>query len=245
MPAHRLTHLHTPLPKNRQGEEALVFRQLSGKEAMNALFQYQLLAHSQRADITADELLGKTIHITLEDQYGKPCHLDAVVQELAATGQDGEYFLYELSLVPWFWLASIGSDCRCFLDKTAIEIIREVLQAYPYGVKYALSGTFQKRELCVQYNESDFQFICRLLEAEGISYSFEHDAERHFLVLDDLITPSRSIAGHTELPFHTNAKNRVDKAEALSASRARRRVTPGAHVSGDFHINLETAIDRF
>ncbi|MBI3229853.1 MAG: type VI secretion system tip protein VgrG [Burkholderiales bacterium] len=236
MPAQRLTQLRTPLPKNRFGDEALVFRQIAGKEAINELFHYQLLAHSTRADIKAEELLGKVIHLTLEDQFRKPCHFDAVVQEFAAAGQDGESFLYELSLVPWFWLASLGSDCRCFQDKTAIEIIQEVLQDYPYGVRLALSGTFQKREFCVQYNESDFHFVCRLLESEGVSYSFEHDAERHYLVLDDFISPSRTIKGHADIPFHTSAKNRVDQEEALSASRARRRVTPGTHVSGDFHF---------
>ncbi|WP_338847801.1 type VI secretion system tip protein TssI/VgrG [Massilia sp. W12] len=230
----RLSSMHTPLPPDRFGEPALTLREVSGREAISSLFAYRVLAHSMRADLCASDVLGQRVHLQLQDQDGKPCELDAVVKAFSCCGQERDVFLYELELAPWLWLAAQNADCRCFQEMDTREIINQVMQAYPWPLRWQLSLPLHKREFCVQYNESDFAFISRLLEDEGLSYYFEHEAERHTMVCHDFLAPSRSIAGHDSLPYLSSASQRVHAREALRAARQRLRLRSGRHVTGDF-----------
>ncbi len=234
--AHRLSSLTTPLAPDRQGNPALQLREVRGHESVNRLFEYELLAHSTRDDLGAADLLGQRVHLNLCDQDGKPCELDSVVSQLQACGQERDLFLYRLRLVPWFWLAGRNSDCRCFQDLDTRDIINQVLAAYPFPSRWQISMPLHKREFCVQYNESDFAFVCRLLEDEGISWYFVHDAERHTLVFDDFLSPAHQIPGHNELPFLSSDSRRVHEREALKAAQPRFALKASKHFSGDFNF---------
>ena len=93
---------------------------------------------------------------------------------------------YRAEVVPWLWFLTRTSDCRIFQQKTAPEIIEQIFKDLGFSdFKAQLSGKHPKREYCVQYRETDFNFVSRLMEEEGIFYFFQHEKSKHTLVLAD------------------------------------------------------------
>ncbi|MBT0571902.1 type VI secretion system tip protein VgrG, partial [Curvibacter sp. CHRR-16] len=92
---------------------------------------------------------------------------------------------YQLTLEPWLALARHQSDCRIFQDQTPIEVIEHILAGYPYSADKRLIETYPVRDYCVQYNETDFEFITRLMQEWGINYHFEHSNGTHRLIYSD------------------------------------------------------------
>ena len=89
-------------------------------------------------------------------------------------------------LVPWFWLLTRTADCRIFQNQTAVQIVQAIFDEMGFSdYQLKLSGSYTTREFCVQYRETDFQFISRLLEDEGIGYFFRHEDGKHTMVLID------------------------------------------------------------
>ena len=125
------------------------------------------------------------------------------------------YVRYRARLVPWLDFLKLTSDCRIWQEKTAVEIIKSVFQDHGFtDFKDKLNGTYRTREYCVQYRESAYDFVCRLMEEEGICFYFEHTDDQHFLVLAD------SPAGHPECLGYS--KYRWEPSERPARSFAKR-----------------------
>src|SRR5207249_4174763 len=90
------------------------------------------------------------------------------VSRFALTGREGRYFRYEATVRPWLWYATRRTDCRIFQQMTVPQILDAVLGFYGFPIKKRLTGRYRVWEYCVQYRESDFNFISRLMEQEGI-----------------------------------------------------------------------------
>jgi type VI secretion system secreted protein VgrG len=94
--------------------------------------------------------------------------------------------MYRAYLVPWLWMLTQTSDCRIFQNKTAPQIIQEIFTEGNFqDFSLRLFVDYPQYEYCVQYRETDFAFISRLMEQEGIFYFFEHENGKHTLVLTD------------------------------------------------------------
>lgn len=173
------------------GKDALILTSFAGDEAMSRPFSYRLTVLSKRADLTAKDVLGKpfTASIHRHDRQLRVFH--GVARSLAAgpTAIRG-YRAFEIELVPWLWLLTLRSDCRIFEHKSAVEVIRAVFQAAGFSDfdDAGIKGNHAKREYIVQYRESDFDFVSRLMEDEGIFYFFRHEKGRHVLVMGDHIS---------------------------------------------------------
>lgn len=168
------------------GEDELVLTGVSGSEHVNGLFEFHLDVISPRLSIDPPQLLGKqvTFHVL---SHRKKRHFTGIVSRfMQGPAMSRDYRSYRLEVVPELWLLTHRVDCRIFQNKTVPDIINEVLQdagvaAYePIGLK-----SHPEHEYCVQYNESDFAFISRLMEEEGIVYFFKHGAGSHKMVLTD------------------------------------------------------------
>jgi type VI secretion system secreted protein VgrG len=211
----RHTQLTTPLGRDAYGDPVLAFRQLEGRDALNSLFHYHLTTQSLRRDIDPHALIGETVTVGFDDQFGQTNYLNAMVTQMAWVGSDEQHQLYRLTLAPALHMADLRSDCRIFQDKSVPEIVDQVLQYYSILPKHQLSGRYPRRDFCVQYNETDFAFISRLLEEEGISYYFRHTETRHTLVLDDFMHVAGPVARHSSIPFRTSSNADQGKQEAL------------------------------
>lgn len=190
----RLLHLtNAPVP-----DDVLLPRAFQGVEEISRLFLFdvELLAEHFKADaIDPKALLGQPVTISAaltSDYRGGPRRpFNGIVRRFTHGEEDPRFVQYRMELVPWLWLLTLTSDCRIFQDLTVPEIVKQLFEEfraeYPTLVsfRFALTGTYTKLDYCVQYRETDFDFVSRLLEQEGICWWFEHSEDAHTLVLTD------------------------------------------------------------
>lgn len=182
----RLLQLSTPL-----GEDKLLLVSFSGTESLSSLFNFQLELVSEELDITPSDIVGKNVTFGIYRDSDELRYFNGCVRAFVAgdqdTSTDGKLRSYSAEVVPWLWFLTQTSDCRIFQEMTVPEIVEKIFgdlgfSDYSLG---RLSGSYRKREYCVQYRETDFNFVSRLLEEEGIFYYFKHENGKHIMELGD------------------------------------------------------------
>lgn len=165
----------------------LLFWRMSAHEALGRLPEYhvELLRDRTKERITASQVLGKAAAVKLRLETDTYRYFHCLVTRFRRGGITGRYDIYHVEMRPWLWYLTLGADCRIFQDKTAVEIIKLVFEDYGASVQFEdlLDGSFRQRPFTVQYRESDFDFVSRLMEEEGIYYYFKHEASKHTMVL--------------------------------------------------------------
>jgi type VI secretion system secreted protein VgrG len=230
----RVMEMSTPF-----GPDVLMFRSMSTQEELGRLFEYQIEALSERGDLDPDEILGQSVTVRLELAAGESQrHFNGIVTRFGVAGHRGRFHRYRLTVRPWLWLLTRSSDCRIFQEKSVIEIIEEIFHEYPdanYDVT-RLIESYEPREYCVQYRESDFNFVSRLLEQEGIYYYFQHEDGKHKMVLVDSMGAHRKVPGYESIPFIPHDRGgRLDQ-EYIAEWHVSREVRPGAYMLADFNF---------
>jgi type VI secretion system secreted protein VgrG len=204
------------------GENDLVFRRLKGVEALGDLPEYRIELHrpTRKTAVAPKELLGRPacIHLRLPDDSLRYIH--GLVTRFERGGAVGSYDVYHVELRPWLWLLTLGADCRIYQDMDAVEIIKSVFNEYKGDIEIKLDGTFRKRPYTVQYRESDYAFVSRLMEEEGVYHYFKHEAAKHTLVLCNSARAHTPIKGEKLLwaPVQTERQLRTDVIQAWSQS---------------------------
>jgi type VI secretion system secreted protein VgrG len=195
--------LTTPL-----GKDKLILREFSGEESLSGLFHYKLIMVSTDENLAFDSVVGKDATITIAvGPDATKRYITGVITRFELTHYDERERLatYEADLRAWFWLLQLSGDNRIYQQKTVPEIVEAVCSDAGYAfIKKSLSGTYTAREYCVQYGESDFNFICRLLEEEGIFYYFSHTSSKCEMVLGDgssAFTDAATVSSFTYRPM--------------------------------------------
>jgi type VI secretion system secreted protein VgrG len=164
----------------------LHFVSMQGREEISRLFEYTVLADDEQpGGVDLEALIGRPAEVTIKHPSGTPRVVHAIVAGAGFESVHGKARRYSLTLRPWLWLATRAADLRIFQKKKVEDILKAVFQPYQGLVSFDLRGTYRKREYCVQYRESDFNFASRLMEDEGIFYYFRHEAGKHTLVVAD------------------------------------------------------------
>ncbi len=176
----RALKIDTPL-----GSDVLLLRSISGQEAVSQLFRFQLELLSERDDVSFDDIVGKnvTIHVETVDSHRI---FNGFINRFSQGSRDERFTYYRAEMVPWLWFLTRTADCRIFQHLSTPEIVRKIFTDLGFSdFELRLYGSFRKRDYCVQYRETDFNFVSRLMEEEGICYFFEHDEEKkkHILIL--------------------------------------------------------------
>lgn len=181
----RLLSIESPL-----GKDELLLVSCSGSEYISDIFEYQLDLLSSNLDIKPQDIVGKQVTIkinTPEVRYING-HINSFTLGDISSELDS-LRTYNATLIPWLWFLSKRKDCRIFQKKSAVDIIKSVISDSGYSdYKIQTSGTYLVRDYCVQYNETDYDFIHRLLQEEGISYYFRHTSSTHTLIFTDANT---------------------------------------------------------
>ncbi|OOV78205.1 ImpA family type VI secretion-associated protein, partial [Oceanospirillum linum] len=117
-------------------------------------------------------IVGQSVTVTIQTQGGAARYFNGIVTRFAQVGADAANGYYSAALAPRLWLATLGSDRTIYQNLSALDIVEQVLSGLGVTVKKSTTGTYAVREYCVQYDESPFQFVSRLMEEEGIFYFF-------------------------------------------------------------------------
>ena len=230
----RIFTLKSPL-----GED-LLFKNLSGTEQLSDIFLWKLTMLSPRSNIQAKELLGKGVTIEIETE-GPPRYLNAQVTQFQKIGQEERYTEYQAELRPWFWYTTLSSDCRIYQHKSVVQIADEVLADYPFSVKKKLYDSYKEIGYCVQYNETDFDFLSRLFEQEGIYYYFEHEDGVHTLVLADYIGSHKPIPGYEEIRYVSADQLGTAGEECIHSWTVTESIKSGRYVTSDYDFKKPRA----
>ena len=241
----RVHKIESPLAPGPNDEPALILRSLKIKEHISKPFTYTLDAVSTQFDIDANELLGQSLTVTIR-VHERERHFNGIVSQVTSLGRLGNYGHYRIVLRPWFWFLSQTTNCRIFQRESVVQIFEKIAKDTHGFADFRNSTTdsYPDREYCVQYRESAFAFLSRLLEEEGISYYFEQEKDKHTLVLID----SKSGYGKTdsgelgdEIPFRQRGEARIEQ-EHISLWHVDYKLRSGSFVIDDFDF-MKPSVD--
>ena len=225
---------------------SLLFERMSCTERLSEAFCLDLSAASERHDVSGDLLLGQPVTVSVKLPGGGLRAFNGLVTRFVRTGEQTtgmtqsprQLYRYQVRLQPWLWFLTRTADCRIFQNKTVKEIFEAVVKGHGFSdYKLSLMGEYQPLEYCVQYRETDFNFVSRLLEAAGIFYFFEHQDGKHVMVLADDSSPFKVAAGYGKVKFLQSQSGRTT-ADTIDSWSAEQTVQPGAYATTDF--NFET-----
>ena len=203
--ASRTFTAHSPL-----GDQ-LEFRSMEGIEQLSKLFDFRVRLISESQGISAKALLGKDmsieIDLTTEDAGSRNQYISGHVTQFTYAGLDGYFYAYVAVLRPWLWHATRRSDFKIFQFMKVPDIIKDVLAKYGFSIEDKLTGTYREWTYMVQHGESDFNFVSRLMESEGIYTYYQHSMGSHALVLaDDIGSHSPLPNGPSTIPYYPESR---------------------------------------
>jgi type VI secretion system secreted protein VgrG len=210
----RKFRVDTPL-----GPDVLLLERFTGEEAISAPYLYTLHVVSENDSIDAGSLLRKPLWVTLELPDGSTRVIHGVARRFIQLDRTDVLTNYRIEMVPWLWFLSLVHDCRIFQEKTVPEILEAVFKgAGMTDFKNQCIGSYAKRDYCVQYRESDLDFVSRLMEEEGIFYFFEHTKSKHTLVLADAASAVKACPGQAEARMSPQANPSLHEDVVLGAA---------------------------
>ncbi|MBI5255964.1 MAG: type VI secretion system tip protein VgrG [Burkholderiales bacterium] len=201
LPLNSPIKLTTPL-----AADDLHFESMTYSSGLSTLEEVRLHMLSDKPDLMPDDLLGKAVTVTIELRDGEQRHINGYVSRFGLGRHQGRYFGYTAEVVPWLWFLTRRSDCRIFQDMSTPEIIKEVFKGHNAiaSHEFKLTRQYRKRSYCVQYRETDYNFVARLMEDEGIYWYFEHTESEHKLIVVDMSSAHNSAPGYEHLPYYAN-----------------------------------------
>lgn len=230
---HRRIAITTPL-----GKDVLLLRAFTGSEAISQLFHFDLDLLSENDSITFQDVVGKNVTLRIYDANGGERHWNGFISRFSQGAQDRRLTAYRAQMVPWLWFLTRTADCRIFQNLKAPEIIQKIFNDLGFhDFKLRLYGDFTPRDYCVQYRETDFNFVSRLMEEEGIFYYFQQEDGKHTLIL------ANDPAAHDPCPNQKSARydfrgGNITYEDVVTELFYQEEFRPGAWAQTDY--NFET-----
>jgi type VI secretion system secreted protein VgrG len=229
--------LTTPL-----GPDKLEVGRFDGTERLGRLFEYKLDLRSEDAEIPLKDVLGQTVTVSVELTDGSKRYFNGCVTDFSYQGTDGRLAVYSATMRPWLWFLSRTADCRIFQEKKAPDIIKEIFADHGFSdYEDALTRTYPTRNYCVQYRETDLDFVSRLMEKEGIYYYFKHEDGKHTLVLADGYSSHEPQPHNPVKYFPPDDHEGLREEDHIQAWSVRQTVVPGQFTLRDFDFEKPKA----
>ncbi|HEV8378392.1 MAG TPA: type VI secretion system tip protein TssI/VgrG, partial [Tepidisphaeraceae bacterium] len=184
------------------GDDFLLFRRATIIEHLGRMFHMEVDVFTDKGEVDFKKIVGTGVTIRLAHEGGTR-FFHGFVTRIIHTGGSERVAHYRLTLSPWLWFLTRVSDCRFFQKMKVPDIIKQVLSKRGFDDidTDRLKGHYPVREYCVQYRETDFNFVSRLMEEEGIYYFFTHEDNKHTMVLADSSSSHEAYEGCEIIPF--------------------------------------------
>ena len=219
------------------GDEVLLFHGMHAREELGRLSEFQLDLLSAKNDINPDDILGKnvTVKVALPDDSTR--YFNGFVTRFAQGGSYGRYVRYSAVVHPWLWFLTRTTDCKIFQEMTVPDIIKNVFGDHPTAdFAFELTSTYRKRNYCVQYRETDFNFITRLMEEEGLYFYSRHTDGHHTVVVTDSTSKHSPQHGYEKIPFIAPESLARPELEHINSWDFARVIQPGVYVHDDYDL---------
>ena len=229
--------IDTPL-----GEDVLLLQSLSGHEEISRLYEFDLELLSEDYEINFDDIIGQNVTIRMELPDGGTRfwngYINRFVQGVSTSPQ---FAKYRATMVPWMWFLTRTSDCRIFQEKTVPDIVKQIFKDLGFSdIEDRLSGGYRTWNYCVQYRETDFNFVSRLMEQEGIYYYFLHEQGNCTIVLCDSLSKHDFYGDYDEIDFSPDTKSSALQ-ERISEWTVEKLVRSGKFAHTDYNFEKPSA----
>jgi type VI secretion system secreted protein VgrG len=236
MAAQRKITVKTPLDADQ-----LLIRAASVTEHLGQPFEIELDLLSPSESIDFSKVMGREMRVSVGLDDGGARHFHGFVSHFSQGSRLGRYASYKARVVPWLWFLSQTADCKIFQAKSASDIVKEVFREHGFtDFKDSLTKTYRTREYCVQYRESDYAFVQRLMEEEGIYYYFTHTESSHTLVLADSYSGHEAVPGKS-IEYLPPSDNVVRDKDHIYDWRKTQELRPGKYVLTDYDFTKPRA----
>lgn len=194
---------------------------------MSKLYEFDLALLSHQSDVKLKSLIGSPATVEIELADGSYRHVNGYINRFSTQGSDGGYVRYAAVLGPWLWMLTCRFDTRIFQEKTVQDVVSEVFAGFGSLAKYEfrLSKPLKSHSYITQYRESDFNFVQRLLENEGLFYYFEHTADSHLMVITDDSSTLVPLPEQPQIRFHSASV--TETADSITQWQASRQLQSG------------------
>jgi len=227
---YRGIELTTPL-----GPDQLLIRDMSATEELGRLFVIDITLLSPSGDIRFEDLLGQDVTVRVDLPHDRKRYFSGYVSDFSQAVDEGRYAVYHATVRPWLWFLTRTSDCRIFQNKTVPDIIKQVFRDEGFtDFEDRLSQSYRTWVYCVQYRETDFNFVSRLMEQEGIYYYFKHENGKHTMILSDSYSAHEPIPGYETIPYYPPDSTVVHEDERIHKWSTSKCVQPGAYALDEF-----------
>jgi type VI secretion system secreted protein VgrG len=230
--------------KTKLGEDKLGISNFEGAEGLSELFEFRIEAFSDSHNLDFDPAIGTNCSISIHAGYkGVTRVFNGVLVEAQWTGKSvDELSSYRLVLRPWLWLLTRTTNCRIFSEKSALDIILQVLHEHPFAkVEPRTTRSYPVLEYCVQYRESDLQFVSRLMEEFGIYYFFDHSESDHKMILADSASGHLPKLGGAALSYYDDDLRGTREEDAINQWSDGRHLRSGKIRLNDYDYKKPTA----
>jgi type VI secretion system secreted protein VgrG len=228
--AGRLLSIETPL-----GKDALLLHAMNGVEGISRLFHYDLDLLAERP-VKFPDIIGKKVTVSIVTSNSTR-YINGYVNRFAQTGADDRFLSYRAEVVPWLWMLTRTADCRIFQKKSTPEIIKQIFADFSFA-DFELNGlgSYEKRDYCVQYRETAFNYVSRLMEEEGIFYFFRHDENKHVLVLADSSSAHKDCPSQAKARFEQVRGTMEGDEDVVTAWNVEEEFRPGKYSHTDYNF---------
>jgi type VI secretion system secreted protein VgrG len=245
----RSLDIATPL-----GPDVFTLIEFSGHEHLSRISEFALRLKSKRPDIIADKMLGQNVTVRIELAKGRQRYFNGYVTRWAGVteirdsilgAKETKAYVYEATVHPWLWFLTRQANSRIFQNKTVPQIVEEVFKAHGglASFKNSTTASYPTWEFCCQYRETDFNFVNRLLEQEGIYYFVEHDNGKHTVTLVDNSSTHKPYPGYDEIRFDEEDRGDV---ELVRHWHSQHEIQPGRYVVNDYNpLTPRTRLEAF
>lgn len=225
------------------GEGVFTLVSLDGREGLSMIGGFELTLKSKRHDIQPQQMLGQNVTVRVVGALDRPRYINGYVTRWTGVSElrdakDGpkgtKAYLYQATISPWLWFLTRQANSRIFQKKTVPDILKAVFQAHGAlaSVQDKLTGSYRRWDYCVQYRETDFNFVSRLMEQEGIYYFVEHANGKHQIVLVDASSAHLPSPGYEELRFDEEDRSGSDQIDAWQSTH---EIQTGSFVARDYN----------
>ncbi len=239
-----IAKITTPL-----GTDVLLLRDMSMNEELGRLFTINLTLLCEQGDLAFEKVLGENVTIELTLASGDKQYFNGYITTFSQTDYENNYAVYQATVKPWLWFLTRTADCRIFQNKSVPEIVTDIFGELGYtNFENKLTKNYREWEYCVQYRETDFNFVSRLLEQEGIYYYFTHDDGKHNLVLSDGDEAHQSLPTDSVIDYYPPDSSAVRDKDYIYGWNVTKQVLPGKYQLNEFDFKnpkakLETKSD--
>jgi len=227
----RLLRIDTPL-----GQDVLLLQGFTGQEGISQMPRFELDLFTEGPPIDFNAIVGENVTIRVELIDEKERFFNGFISRFAQTGSETGIIHYRAEMVPWLWFLTRTSDCRMFQNKTTPDIIEQIFKDLGFtDYKLKLQGTYQPREYCVQYRETDYNFVARLMEQYGIYYFFEHEETKHTLVLADAPDAHPEIPTQPKVNWEPKGSG-LQEEDVITSLEFEKELRPGKFAHTDYNF---------